>query len=58
MTETYKTKSDLNPLFMRGIFWESDTSYNVRHGNNAMLPEVRSIYFEVGTIGCLGNRLW
>ena len=42
MTEMYKTKFNLNPPFMKGIFMERNISYNLRRGNDAQLPKVRT----------------
>ena len=58
MTEIYKTKSDLNPLFMKDIFMERHISYNLRHGTDAQLPKVRTTSFGIETIAYLGNKLW
>ena len=58
MTEMYKTKSDLNPLFMKDIYMERNISYNLRHGNDAQLPKVRTTSFGIETTVYLGNKLW
>ena len=58
MTEIYKTKSDLNPPFIKDIFRERDISNNLKHDNDAKLPKVRTASFGVETIGYLGNKLW
>ena len=57
MTEIYKTKSNLNPPFLREIFREHDISYNLRHGNDTKLPNVRGTTYGVITIDNLGNKL-
>ena len=47
MTEIYKTKSDLNPPFMKDLFMERNVSYNLRHGNVAQLPKVQTTSLEL-----------
>ena len=58
MTEIFKTKFDLNPTFMKEIFMQRNIDYNLRHGNDAQLPKVRTTSFGIETIAFLGNRLW
>ena len=58
MTEIFKTKSHVNPRFMKGIFQERNMSYNLRHGNDAQVPKVRTTSFGMETIIYLGSRLW
>ena len=58
MTEMYKTKSVQNPSFMKYLFMERNISYNLRHGNDAQLPKVRTTSFGIETIAYLGNKLW
>ena len=58
MTEIFKTKFDLNPTFMKEIFIQRNIGYNLRHGNDAQLPKVRTTSFGIETIAFLGNRLW
>ena len=58
MTESYKTKSDLNPPFRKNIFAERNTGYNLRHGNDSQLPNVHTTTYGIETISFLGNRLW
>ena len=58
MTEIFKTKSHLNPPFMKDIFQERSMNYNLRHGNDAQLPKARTTSFGIETIAYLGNRLW
>ena len=40
ITEIYKTRSGLSPPFMKGIFADRNTAYNLRHGNGSQLPQV------------------
>ena len=58
MTEIYKTRSGLSPPFMKDIFAERNTGYNLRHGNDSQLPKVHTTTYGIGTISFLGNRLW
>ena len=45
MTEMYKAKFDLNPPFTEDIFIERNISYNLRRGNDAQRPNVRTTSF-------------
>ena len=58
ITEIYKTKSSLSPPFMKDIFAERNTGYNLRHGNDSQLPKVHTTTYGIETISFLGNRLW
>ena len=58
MTEIYKTKSGLSPPFMKDIFTERNTGYNLRHGNDSQIPKVHTTTHGIETISFLGNRLW
>ena len=57
MTEIYKTRSGLNPPFMKDIFAERNTGYNLRHGNDTQLPKVHATTYGIETISFLGNGL-
>ena len=56
MTVIYKTKSGLSPPFMKDIFAERNTGYNLRHGNDSQHPKVHT--YGIETVSFLGNRLW
>ena len=58
MTEIYEKKSGLSPPFMKDIFAERNTGYNLRHGNDSQLPKVHTTTYGIETISFLGNRLW
>ena len=58
MTEIFETKSHLNSSFMEDFFQERNMNYNLRHGNDAQIPKVRTTSFEVVTIAYLGSGLW
>ena len=50
MTEIYKTRSGLSPPFMKDIFAERNTGYNLRHGNDTQLPKVYTTTYGIETI--------
>ena len=50
MTEIYKTKSGLSPPFMKDIFTERNTGYNLRHGNDSQIPKVHTTTYGIETI--------
>ena len=58
MTEVFKTKFHLNPSFMKDFFRKRNMSYNLRHGNDALLPKVQTTSSGIETIAYLGGRLW
>ena len=58
MTEIFKTKIYLNPTFMKDIFTQRNTGYELRHGTDAQVPKVRTTSFGIETIAFLGNRMW
>ena len=58
MTEIYKTRSGLSPPFMKDIFAERNTGYNLRHSNDSQLPKVHTTRYGIETICFVGNRLW
>ena len=43
---------------MKDIFQERNVNYNLRHGNDAQLPKVRTTSFGIETITYLRSRLW
>ena len=47
MTEMYKTWSGLGPPFMKDIFADQNTGYDLRHGNNSQLPKVHTKNMEL-----------
>ena len=58
MTEIYETRSGLSPPFMKDIFDERNTGYNLRHGNDTQLPKVHTTKYGIETVSFLRNRLW
>ena len=57
MTEIYKARSGLSPPFMKDIFADQNTGYDLRHGNDSHLPKVRATTYGM-EMDFLGNRLW
>ena len=57
MTEIYKTRSGLCPPFMKDIFVDRNTGYDLRHGNDSQFPKVRTTKYGIETISFHGNRL-
>ena len=58
MTEINKTRTGLSSPFMKDIFAERNTGYDLRHGNDSQLPKVHTTTYGIETISFLGNRLW
>ena len=58
MTEIYKAKCSLNPPCMKDVFMKRNISYSLRHGDDALMPKVRTTSVGVESITYLGNRLW
>ena len=58
MTEIYKTKCSFNTPFMKDIFTQRNNSYNLRQGNDAQLPKVRTTCFGFESITYLETKLW
>ena len=60
MTEMYKTKNELNPLFMQEIFRENTLfpRYNLRSNNEFTQPRVRSVSNGTESVRFKGPQLW
>ena len=58
MTEMYKTKNGLNPLFMQEIFCENAIHYNLRNNNEFVQPKVKSVNNGTESIRFKGPQLW
>ena len=58
MIEIYKTRSGLSPPFMKGIFAERNTGYNLRQGNDSQPPKVHTTTYGIETLSFLGNIFW
>ena len=57
-TDIHKTKSGLSPTFMKNIFTDRNTGYNLRHGNDSQFLKVHTTIYGIEIISFLGNRLW
>ena len=58
MTEMYKTRNGLNPLFMQEIFCDNTTYYNLRNSNDFFQPRVRSVNNGTESVRFKGPQLW
>ena len=58
MTEMYKTKNGLNPLFMQEIFRENAIHYNLRNNNEFVQPRVKSVNNGTESVRFKGPQLW
>ena len=47
MTESYKARSGLIRPFMKGIFAERNSGYDLRQGNDSQLPKVHTTTMEL-----------
>ena len=58
MTEMCKTKNGLNPAFMREIFCEHESQYNLRNSNDFSLPRIKTVTYGSETIHFRGPQVW
>ena len=58
MTEMYKTINDLNPSFMKEIFCENESHYNLRNNVEFVQPRVRSMGNGTESVRFKGPQLW
>ena len=58
MTEIYKTRPGWSPPFMKDIFAERNTGYNLRHGNDTQFPKVHTTTYGIETTSFLVHKLW
>ena len=58
MTETYKTRNDLNPSFLQETFFENKSHYNLRNNNEFVQPRVRSVGNGTERVRFKGPQLW
>ena len=54
----FKTKENINPPFMKEIFRERNTTYNLRNNNEFMLPRAKTVTYGTETIKYRGQWLW
>ena len=57
MTEMYKIKNGLNPAFMREIFCQQESQYNLRNSNDFSLPRIKTVTYGSETIRTLQSYL-
>ena len=58
MIEIFKTKNDLNPTFMKGIFAERGSYYSLRRVNDPQLQKVSTTIYGTENIQYRGCLLW
>ena len=58
MTEMYKTKNGLNPAFMRKIFCQQESQYNLRNSNDFSIPRIKTVTYGSETIVFRGPQVW
>ena len=58
MIEIYKTKHSLNPTFMRDVFTERNSQYNLRSENHLQLPVAKATICGLENIEYRGCLLW
>ena len=58
MTEIFKTKNNLNPIFMKDIFATKNSYYSLRNPNNLQMPKVRTTKYGTENIQFRGCSLW
>ena len=58
MTEMYKTKNWLNPSFIKEIFCENATHYDLCNDNQFVQPRVKSVINGTESIRFKGPQLW
>ena len=58
MIEIFKTKSNLNPTFMKDIFVVKNSYYSLRNPNHFQLPNVRTTIYGIENIQFRGCSLW
>ena len=58
MTEIFKTKNNLNPIFMKKIFTERNMQYSLRNENHLRLPKVKTTTYGIENIQYRGCHLW
>ena len=58
MTEIFKTKNNLNPIFKKDIFATKKSYYSLRNPNHLQLPKVRTTKYGIENIQFRGCSLW
>ena len=58
MAEIFKTKNNLNSIFMGNIFSKREVQYNLRSKNHLQLPNVKTAKYGIENIQQIGHHLW
>ena len=58
LTEIYKTLHNLNPSFMKEIFTERNTCYNLRNISRISLSKPKSNCYGIESTTFMGSKLW
>ena len=58
VTEIYKVKNDLAPIFMKNIFRDSTKIYNLRNKTTLETSNVKTVYWGTETITFRGPQIW
>ena len=58
LTEIYKTLHNLNPSFMKEIFTERNTCYNLINISRISLSKPKSNCYGIGSTIFMGSKLW
>ena len=58
LTEIYKTLHNLNPSFMKEIFTERNTCYNLRNISRISLSKPKSNCYGIESATFKGSKLW
>ena len=56
MTEIYKTRSNLNPSFMKQIFEAKALPYNPRCSDKLQLPKAKTTGLGIDAVRCVGGK--
>ena len=57
-TEVFKTKNDLNPVIMEGVFKFKNLAYNFRNEETLNRSNVNSVKYGTETITSLSPKIW
>ena len=58
VTEIYKIKNDLAPIFMKNIFRDSTNTYNLCNKTTMKTSNVKTVYWGTETITFRGPQIW
>ena len=56
--EVFKSLNDLNPVFMKEMFQEKDTPYNLRDNQLLLQPKFKKIKYGKNTFRYYGSHIW